>query len=119
MSAENKITLKVTDAPEVIGSYIKDGDKIIFKSAEGVDVVSDSIVVTDIEVLPDISGKPTRLEWGTLSWYIIKRADKYGIRIWDTANLNLANFEGVELFDIDPAWRVGHNTLLSMNQERY
>jgi len=105
-SAENKITFKVAEAPEVIGSYFWEGDKIIFKSAEGVNVISDSSVVTDIEVFADVTGKPTLLEWGTLSWFIIKRGEKYGIRLRDTANPNLANFEGIEMYDIDPAWRV-------------
>lgn len=105
-SDENKITFKVAEAPEVIGSYFLEGDKIIFKSAEGVNVISDSAEVTDIEVFADVPGKPTLLEWGTLSWFIIKRGDKYGIRLRDTANPNLANFVGIEMYAIDPAWRV-------------
>ena len=106
-STGNKIAFKVAEAPEVIGSYFKDGDKITFKPFDGVDVTCDSnIVDSEIEILADVTGTPTLLEWGTLSWYIIKRVDKYGIRLRDTANPNLSHFLGIEMFDIDPAWKV-------------
>ena len=102
----NKIIFKDVTAPEVIGTYIKNGDEIIFISADGVEVISDSNVVLETKVAADITGNPTILELGTLSWYIIKRGEKYGIRLRDSANPNIANFKGIEMYDIDPAWRV-------------
>jgi uncharacterized protein len=102
----NKIIFKDVKAPEVIGKYVKNGDDIIFISTSGVKVTSDSNIVTETKIKADVSGKPTILELGTLSWYIIKRGEKYGIRLRDTANPNITGFKGIEMFDIDPAWRV-------------
>lgn len=104
--AGNKITFQNVKAPEVIGTYIKNGGEIFFKSAEGVEVMNDSSIIKETKIVADADGDPTVLEWGSLSWYIIKRGERYGIRLRDTQNPNLLNFEGIELFDIDPAWKV-------------
>ncbi len=48
--------------------------------------------------------RPT-LRWGTLSWFVIKRGDRIGVRLKDSANPLLSSFEGVPMFDVDPAHR--------------
>ncbi len=54
----------------------------------------------------DISGNPTILEVGSLRWFIIKRGDKYGIRLRDLDAELLKNFDGIERFPIDSLWKI-------------
>lgn len=105
-TTKNKIVFSDVNAPEIIGKYVKEGDKIIFSSAEDVEVIVDNSVKNETEVKADITGSPTMFEWGSLNWYIIKRGEKYGIRLIDTANPNITNFPGIEMFDVDPAWKI-------------
>ena len=54
----------------------------------------------------DREGTPDVLRYGSLSWYIIKRGDRYGVRLKDSESDLLKNFEGIERFPVDPDWRV-------------
>lgn len=46
---------------------------------------------------------------GSLRWFVIKRDDKYGIRLRDFENPLLKSFTPIEYFPIDPKWRIeGH-----------
>ncbi|HUM02108.1 MAG TPA: DUF1684 domain-containing protein, partial [Thermoanaerobaculia bacterium] len=55
---------------------------------------------------PDSSGEATRLSHGSLSFYLIKRGAKWGVRVRDSEAATLKNFKGVENFPVDPAWRI-------------
>lgn len=53
---------------------------------------------------PDSSSVPT-LEIDSLSWFVIKRLDKFGIRLRDFNNIVLKEFKGIERFPVDAKWR--------------
>jgi uncharacterized protein (DUF1684 family) len=55
---------------------------------------------------PDTSGSPTILQHGSLKFYVIKRSERFGIRVKDSQAKALREFAGMESFPIDPAWRV-------------
>ena len=46
--------------------------------------------------------KPDVVHAGTVSFYVIKRSDKLGIRAKDSASPVLKNFKGMKFFPIDP-----------------
>ena len=77
-----------------------------FKSAHGVKVEVDGKPVRHIELLPDISGSPTRLTIGPLTMFTIKRGNKLGVRIKDRESKSLREFRGLDFFPVDPALRV-------------
>ena len=60
-------------------------------------------------MMSDITGNPTILKLGSLSWYLIKRSQRYGIRLKDSESPLLKEFDGIEMFDIDPEWNVEAN----------
>ncbi len=64
--------------------------------------------VTKMKLISDESGEaqPTILITGSLSFYAIKRGDRFGIRVKDKNNPALKNFNGLNFFPIDPAWRI-------------
>jgi uncharacterized protein (DUF1684 family) len=47
-----------------------------------------------------------RLTIGTLNFYVIKRADKFAVRIKDAKSPSILDFHGLKWFDPDPAYRV-------------
>jgi uncharacterized protein (DUF1684 family) len=95
------------DAPAHMGHFTLDGDGVSVTVAPGVDVRWEGQPVTSMRLVADYDDGPTTvLTWGSLSWFVIKRGDRYGVRLRDSQHPALAAFTGVECFPIDPAWRV-------------
>ena len=60
-------------------------------------------------VLPlksDAEDKPTILSYGSLSFQIIKRGDKTGLRVKDSQNPDRLNFKGTEFYPTNQNWRI-------------
>ncbi|HYN05412.1 MAG TPA: DUF1684 domain-containing protein [Vicinamibacteria bacterium] len=55
---------------------------------------------------PDTSGSPDVLEMGTLTMSVIKRGDRYGIRLKDKNSPVRKGFTGLRWFDIQEEYRV-------------
>ena len=62
--------------------------------------------VTHIELKSDVDGTPTVLHIGSLSLQIIKRGDKFGLRVKDKDNPDRVNFRGTEFYPADLKWRI-------------
>jgi uncharacterized protein (DUF1684 family) len=91
-------------APPSIGNLTLKGDSIFFRVSPEVEVRSGQAAIHETEIKPDISGQPTILETGHFSWFIIKRGDRYGIRLRDFEHPALNEFQGIESYDPDPDW---------------
>ncbi len=105
-SGDNQIKFPVGKAPEFIGSYFLEKENLRVEINPDVNVLHGGKRVTSMTVLPDISGRPTTLSLDSLSWFIIKRGDKFGIRLKDRGSKFLKEFSGIETFPIDSTWRV-------------
>lgn len=46
------------------------------------------------------------LQYKSLKWFIIKRGDKYAVRLRDLESEAITNFKGIERFPVDEAWRI-------------
>jgi uncharacterized protein (DUF1684 family) len=104
--ATNNLKFPKVKSPDFIGSiYLENGD-VKTEIFEGIDVMHEGAPVTSIEMKPDISGKPTILSLDSLSWYIIKRGERFGVRLRDSENENIQEFSGIERYSIDTTWRV-------------
>jgi uncharacterized protein len=49
---------------------------------------------------------PTIVQRGTVRFQVIKRGDKYGLRVRDAQAQTRTHFEGLDYFATDPKWRV-------------
>ena len=58
------------------------------------------------ELLDDSHDKPTTVAYGTVSFYLVQRGDKYGLRVKDSEAPTRTHFLGIDYFPIDPNWRV-------------
>ncbi|MFN7119873.1 MAG: DUF1684 domain-containing protein [Saprospiraceae bacterium] len=50
--------------------------------------------------------KPIILQHQSLRWFIIKRGERYFVRLRDLESPNVTHFPGIESFPIDPTWRI-------------
>ncbi len=94
--------------PAHLGSLIlaKDGS-VTFKARSGEKAMYKDSAITGMALLNDQEDAgPTVLRTGSVSFYVIKRGEQYGVRMKDTENPARVNFRGLEYFPIDPTWRV-------------
>lgn len=104
-SQNNKIVFP-ENAPLKIGSVTLKDSTLIFNSSKNGDVQINGELISNVELKPDVSGNPTVLEVGSLRWFIIKRGEKYGIRLRDLESELLNNFQGIDRFPIDSLWKI-------------
>ncbi len=113
----------LTEGRNSIGSA-KDNDIVLLKGPpklgvitlkEGIasieiDAVSGATVdgkaVTDAALASDADGKPSIVMAGPVSFFVIQRNDKIGLRVKDADAEALKQFLGIDFFEIDPSWRV-------------
>ncbi|HGY56167.1 MAG TPA: DUF1684 domain-containing protein [Caldithrix abyssi] len=103
---DNKIVFPKDKAPAHIGRFIVKGDEISVKIDSRVTVLHDGQPVQALPLQHDLTGKPTILTLGSLSWYVIKRGDRYLIRLKDSEHPRLKEFKGIERYPVDVRWRV-------------
>ncbi len=59
-----------------------------------------------MELKSDETGEPTLLHLGSLTFHVIKRGERLGVRVKDKENPARIKFPGLQYFPIDPKWRV-------------
>src|SRR5258708_5042180 len=74
--------------------------------AEGVEATSGGKTVTSIDLVSKIRAKPTIVQTGSQSFFLIKREDKYVIRLKDKNNPARTNFHGLKWYPVNPAFSI-------------
>jgi uncharacterized protein (DUF1684 family) len=90
----NDFILPKASAPAQAGNLKLEGDKITFVKPGG----SPVSMSYDEE-------KPETIHAGTVSFYVIKRGERYAVRAKDSASPILQHFKGLTFFPISPALR--------------
>ena len=93
-------------APAKVGVIILKEDNIRLVINEGVSVTHKGEIKKEIELLPDLSGNQTVIELDSLAWFIIKRGNRYGIRLRDYNHPNIEKLDSIPHFPVDLSWRV-------------
>ena len=87
------------EIPPRVGSiWLQDG-QARFVPHEGVDL-------PETMLRDDTEGEPTLLELGSVCFNVIKRGERFGVRVRDGKAPAMASFTGLEHFPIDPSWRL-------------
>jgi uncharacterized protein len=103
----NPVILPEGKAPAVAGTLTLEGQMVRLNVQPGVALTANGKPVTPgMVVSADASGKPTILELGSLSFFVIKRGDRLGVRIKDKTSPMRASFKGIDEFPIRPEWRI-------------
>lgn len=87
-------------ADSFCGTITLEDGKVKLSVQQGVGILSNGIAVTTLTLNDDNSGNRTDLRQGDLLWYIIKRDEKYGIRLKDL------NHPRIDLLDHIPSYPI-------------
>jgi uncharacterized protein len=103
----SRVVLPTDKAPEHLGTIRLKKGSAQFTAAPGVRVLHAGKPVSTIALASDAdAGDPTILDQGTLSFYLIRRGDRLGVRVKDSASAMRRSFHGIESYAVDPKWRV-------------
>lgn len=74
---------------------------------KGVDAQLDGNRITEtVTLVSDEKGKPTEVRTGTQTFYLIKREERFGIRLKDSNSEARRNFTGLHWFPVDESYKV-------------
>jgi uncharacterized protein len=88
-------------APRDLGRLFRSGESVRWEPSLGTPVSPGSAV----DLKSDAEGDPTILSTGTVSFFVIKREARIGVRVKDTDAATRRNFKGLDYFSIDRSWR--------------
>ncbi|MDA0711772.1 MAG: DUF1684 domain-containing protein, partial [bacterium] len=94
-----------SDMPEHLGVITWQDGVVAFEPEK--EVFSGGEAMRKQVLAVDTTGEPTVLTWGTYHWYVIVRGQQYGIRLRNTRHPNLDQFDGIDRFAVDGAWKLG------------
>jgi len=92
---DNNFVLPKGSAPPHLGRLRLEGEKVVYMGTDG-----SSRALSSDEEKPDI------IHAGSLSFYVIKRVDKFAVRVKDSANPVLKHFTGMKYFPISPEYHL-------------
>ncbi len=103
----NAILLTGRDVPSLAGTLVRDGHRVRFEPAAGVNALIDSLPATAQWVRTDAdSGKPSRIDVGSAGFRVVRRVDSVGVRTFDVDKANASAIAPLTYFPLDPSWRV-------------
>jgi uncharacterized protein (DUF1684 family) len=102
----NTLVLDNKSLAERAGAFVVKDGKVHFVARKGANVTHEGKPVSDIELASDLTSDPTLLKSGSLSFYLIERVGKLGIRVRDSENPHRKNFVGLQYFPVDDNWVV-------------
>ena len=102
----NRVVFPEGKAPAFVGSLTRNGEFVTFHGAPGAGVTSEGKPVTTLPLSSDRAESPTVLQLGSLSFYVIQRGERVGVRVKDSQSEARRRFHGIETFPTDPRWRV-------------
>jgi uncharacterized protein (DUF1684 family) len=91
-------------SPEIGQFRLQDGI-VSVQINDGILVYHDDKIIQSMILKDDSQGEPTILNHNSLSWYIIKRGERLGVRLKDSESPQLKNFTGIDRFPVNPKWR--------------
>jgi len=94
----------LTDEFQVDGKPVPD----LLKPSSVMKVEGTSAIKAErtLKLKSDTEDKPPIMTFGSLSFQIIKRGDKFGLRVKDSQNPDRLNFKGTEFYPADLNWRI-------------
>ncbi|MEO8658200.1 MAG: DUF1684 domain-containing protein [Bryobacteraceae bacterium] len=103
---ENEITLPPGSAPPLLGVFDFSNGHATFRAASGVVVKSQGKPISTMTLKSDAEGEPDELGAGSLTMFVIKRGDRYAVRLRDKNSRLLREFTHRSWFPVDERLRV-------------
>lgn len=88
-----------------LGSFILENGEVSIKILPKVAVYQGANKVKKIKIFSP-KENPVILQHQSLRWFIIKRGERYFVRLRDLEHPNVTHFPGIQFFTIDKNWRI-------------
>jgi uncharacterized protein (DUF1684 family) len=102
----NEIVLPRNRAPRLAGSLWLSKGVVRLKAKPEASVTSNGSRATKLVLESDADGNQTVLKLGSLTFYVIKRGERLGVRVKDSQNPARSRFTGLKYFPVDPRWKL-------------
>lgn len=93
-------------APEFIGAIILYKGNISVSINEDVEVFINDSLLKEHDVYTDAYDHTTQFKMGSFRWYIIKRGDRYGIRLRNLESPLINQITKIPSYPINASWRI-------------
>jgi hypothetical protein len=100
------IVLPEGKAPAHAGTLRLAAGRVTLEAGPGAKITSKGQPVTTLELKSDEDGEPTPLDLGPLSFHVVRRGDRLGLRVRDRENPARAAFKGTDYYPADAKWVV-------------
>lgn len=94
------------NAPDFIGTIILYKGNLSIAINEDIEVFINDSLLKESNILTDADKETTKFRMGNFRWYIIKRGDRYGIRLRDLESPLINKITELPSFPIDSKWRI-------------
>lgn len=94
------------NAPDFIGTIILYKGNLSISVNEDIDIFINDLLIKEYDIKTDMEDNTTIFKMGSLRWHIIKRGDRYGIRLRDLESPLIEQFTEMPYFAVDPNWRI-------------
>lgn len=105
-AADNNDIVFPVETADHWGELRVDDSGVTLKVAEGVEVLANGEPVDEVLVADDTSENPVTISSGSINWTIIKRNQRFALRLRDLEHPAIKGFPPIEYFPVDPALRV-------------
>lgn len=102
----NEIVLPRNRAPRLSGSLWLTRGVVRLKAKPDAGITHNGARATNLVLASDVDGKQTVLKLGSLTFYVIKRGERLGVRVKDSQNPDRSSFAGLDYFPVDPKWKL-------------
>jgi len=105
-SADSNDIVFAGDAASEIGVFTVSESGVLMTVSPDVDVHSGGEPVEEMSIPADTTDQEVTVNHGSLSWMVVERAGRYGIRLRDFNHPFVESFGPLPYFEIDPTLRV-------------
>ena len=103
---ENDILLLSPSAPQYMGTIELKENILFLKVNPGISLSIDGKLIREKQLVTDVSGKPDILEIGDIKFWIIKRGDRYALRLRDMKSKRFAEYHGIDYYPMQKDYSV-------------
>ncbi|AEE52000.1 DUF1684 domain-containing protein [Haliscomenobacter hydrossis] len=105
-AADNQIVFPKGKSAARLGRLILENGEVWVETTPGEEIWQGDQPIEKLKIFSAGNPDPLLLRHRSLRWYVIKRGDKYGIRLRDLEHPALTSFKGIDAYPIDAKWKV-------------
>jgi hypothetical protein len=103
---KSDVLLPAGRAPARVGVFTFENGKTHFQMFQGVHILINGKPAISADLQPDTSEHPDQIQIGDFTMFIIKRGDRFGVRVKDINSQFRREFTGLRWYPVKPQYRV-------------